>query len=71
LLTNGAFQQFCEDFEVDKVDKLEFKVGADNHAVTPHYYGFTWSPVGVATGNLKETIVLRISKAYHLLRKNY
>lgn len=60
LLANGLFQQFCKDFEVDKVDKLEFKVGAlTNHAVAPHYYGFTWSPVGVATEYLEETIVLR------------
>jgi saccharopine dehydrogenase-like NADP-dependent oxidoreductase len=60
LLANGLFQQFCKDFEVDKVDKLEFKVGAlTNHAVAPHYYGFTWSPVGVATEYLEKTIVLR------------
>lgn len=60
LLADGLFQQFCIDFEVDKVDKLEMKVGAlTNHAVAPHYYGFTWSPVGVATEYLKETIVLR------------
>ncbi|TDE44364.1 saccharopine dehydrogenase [Flavobacterium rhamnosiphilum] len=60
LLANGLFQQFCIDFGVDKVDKLEMKVGAlTNHAVAPHYYGFTWSPVGVATEYLKETIVLR------------
>ncbi|MFV5685085.1 saccharopine dehydrogenase family protein [Flavobacterium sp. GB2R13] len=60
LLANGLFQQFCIDFKVNTVDKLEFKVGAlTNHAVTPHYYGFTWSPVGVATEYIKETIVLR------------
>jgi saccharopine dehydrogenase-like NADP-dependent oxidoreductase len=60
LLANGLFQQFCSDFEVDKVDKLEFKVGAlTHHAVAPHYYGFTWSPVGVATEYIKDTIVLR------------
>ncbi|MFV5695413.1 saccharopine dehydrogenase family protein [Flavobacterium sp. LB3P122] len=60
LLANALFQQFCADFEIDKVDKLEMKVGAlTNHAVAPHYYGFTWSPVGVATEYLKETIVLR------------
>jgi saccharopine dehydrogenase-like NADP-dependent oxidoreductase len=60
LLANGLFQQFCKDFEVDAADKLEFKVGAlTNHAVAPHYYGFTWSPVGVATEYIKETIVLR------------
>lgn len=60
LLANGLFQQFCSDFEVDIVDKLEFKVGAlTNHAVAPHYYGFTWSPVGVATEYIEDTIVLR------------
>jgi saccharopine dehydrogenase-like NADP-dependent oxidoreductase len=60
LLANSLFQRFCSDFEVDKVDKLEFKVGAlTNHAVAPHYYGFTWSPVGVATEYLKDAIVLR------------
>lgn len=60
LLANGLFQQFCNDFGVDRVDKLELKVGAlTNHAVAPHYYGFTWSPVGVATEYLKDAIVLR------------
>jgi saccharopine dehydrogenase-like NADP-dependent oxidoreductase len=60
LLAHGLFQEFCSDFGVNKVDKLEFKVGAlTNHAVAPHYYGFTWSPVGVATEYLKDAIVLR------------
>ncbi|SHM99059.1 saccharopine dehydrogenase family protein [Flavobacterium xinjiangense] len=60
LLANGLFQQFCSDFKVAKADKLEFKVGAlTKHAVAPHYYGFTWSPVGVATEYLEDTIVLR------------
>ncbi|SFE97113.1 saccharopine dehydrogenase family protein [Flavobacterium xueshanense] len=67
LLANGLFQQFCSDFEVDKVDKLEFKVGAlTNHAVAPHYYGFTWSPIGVATEYIKDTIVLRDYKKTNL-----
>ena len=60
LLANGLFQQFCSDFKVNSVNTLEFKVGAlTKHAVAPHYYGFTWSPVGVATEYLKDTIVLR------------
>lgn len=60
LLANGLFQQFCSDYKVNSVHTLEFKVGAlTKHAVAPHYYGFTWSPVGVATEYLKETIVLR------------
>lgn len=67
LLANKLYQQFCKDFKVDKVDKLEFKVGAlTNHAVAPHYYGFTWSPVGVATEYLKEAIVLRDFKKTNL-----
>ncbi|ESU28471.1 saccharopine dehydrogenase [Flavobacterium limnosediminis JC2902] len=60
LLAHGMFQQFCNDFRVEKADKLEFKVGAlTNHAVAPHFYGFTWSPVGVATEYLKDAIALR------------
>ena len=60
ILANAIFKQFCNEFKVNKVDKLEFKVGAlTNHAVSPHYYGFTWSPVGVATEYLKDAIVLR------------
>lgn len=60
LLANGLFQQFCADFEVTKVDKLELKVGAlTKHASTPHYYGFTWSPIGVATEYIKDTVILQ------------
>jgi saccharopine dehydrogenase-like NADP-dependent oxidoreductase len=60
LLANTLFQEFCRNFKVDKVDKLELKVGAlTNHAVAPHYYGFTWSPVGVATEYLEDTVVVR------------
>jgi saccharopine dehydrogenase-like NADP-dependent oxidoreductase len=67
LLANKLFKQFCSDFEVDKVDKLEFKVGAlTDHAVAPHYYGFTWSPVGVATEYIKDALVLRDFKKTNL-----
>ena len=60
VLANGLFQQFCTDFTVDKADKLELKVGAlTKHAIAPHYYGFTWSPIGVATEYIKDTLVLR------------
>ncbi len=54
------FQQFCKKYNVDKVDSLELKVGAlTEHAISPHYYGFTWSPVGVATEYLEDTVVIR------------
>ena len=63
ILAHRIFKDFCKDFGVDKVEKLEFKVGAlTRHAVAPHYYGFTWSPVGVATEYLNDAIVIRDSK---------
>ncbi|MBQ0732893.1 saccharopine dehydrogenase family protein [Aquimarina celericrescens] len=60
ILANKLFKDFCNDFEVNKVNSLVFKVGAlTNHAVAPHYYGFTWSPVGVATEYIKNAVVVR------------
>jgi len=63
VLANHLFQQFCADYKVDKVDNLSFKVGAlTDHAIAPHYYGFTWSPVGVATEYIKDCVVVRNNK---------
>ena len=60
VLANHLFQEFCSDFNVNTADKLEFKVGAlTKNAVAPHYYGFTWSPIGVATEYLKNANVIR------------
>ncbi len=60
VLANHLFQKFCINFNIDTVNKLEFKVGAlTKHAVAPHYYGFTWSPVGVATEYCKDAMTLR------------
>ena len=60
VLAHKLFLDFCKNHKVNTVDKLEFKVGAlTDNAVAPHYYGFTWSPVGVATEYLKDAIVIR------------
>ena len=60
VLANHLFQEFCKDFKVEKVDSLSFKVGAlTDHAIAPHYYGFTWSPIGVATEYIKDCIAIR------------
>ncbi len=60
VLGHQLFRQFCLDFAVAKADKLEMKVGAlTRHAVAPHYYGFTWSPVGVATEYVKDALGIR------------
>lgn len=60
VLGHYLFKEFCSKYKVNQVDKLELKVGAlTNHAVSPHFYGFTWSPVGVATEYVKDCIVIR------------
>ena len=67
VLANHIFKEFCNDYQVNKVDSLEFKVGAlTKNAVAPHYYGFTWSPVGVATEYIKEAEVVRDFKKTRL-----
>lgn len=50
VLANGLFQHFCRRHGVDHAQSLIMRVGAlTRHALPPHYYGFTWSPAGVAT----------------------
>lgn len=60
VLGMQLFQQFCQKFGVDKADTVKMRVGAlTDEIVAPHYYGFTWSKVGVATEYLKPAIVVR------------
>ncbi len=60
VLSNGLFQHFCRKYKVDKVLRLSMKVGAlTPHATSPHYYGFTWSPSGVANEYLQPVQLLR------------
>ncbi|MGY5850034.1 saccharopine dehydrogenase family protein [Salegentibacter sp. F14] len=60
ILAMALYRDFCKEFDVEIIDKMEFKVGAlTKNAVSPHYYGFTWSPVGVATEYLNKALVLR------------
>ena len=60
VLAMGLFKRFCEKFKVDQAGYIAMKVGAlTRHATAPHYYGFTWSPVGVATEYVQDTACLR------------
>ncbi len=60
VLGMQLFQQFCHTFGVEKADTVKMRVGAlTDEIVAPHYYGFTWSKVGVATEYLKPAIVVR------------
>jgi saccharopine dehydrogenase-like NADP-dependent oxidoreductase len=60
VLAMRLFDDFCERFEVEKVDVVRMRVGAlTQNAEAPHFYGFTWSPVGVATEYVKQAEVVR------------
>jgi saccharopine dehydrogenase-like NADP-dependent oxidoreductase len=60
VLANGLYQKFSQDNQVEVVDSIAMKVGAlTQNAASPHFYGFTWSPVGVATLYVKPAQIIR------------
>lgn len=60
VLANGLFQQFCKKNQVRRVESVNMKVGAlTQNAYPPHFYGFTWSPVGVATLYVEPAKIIR------------
>jgi len=60
VLAMSLYQKFIEQFNNEKVEKIGMKVGAlTAHAHQPHFYGFTWSPIGVATEYVKPSRVIR------------
>lgn len=60
VLAMSLYKKFVEKFENETVEKIGMKVGAlTAHAHHPHFYGFTWSPIGVATEYVKPARVLR------------
>lgn len=63
ILGMKLFNDFCAKYGVNEIDKMSMKVGAlTKHARAPHFYGFTWSPVGVATEYLKPCVAVRNGK---------
>jgi saccharopine dehydrogenase-like NADP-dependent oxidoreductase len=60
VLGHGLFQRFCQENGADGAERIEMRVGAlTTTARPPHFYGFTWSPSGVATEYVKPATVLR------------
>lgn len=60
VLAMSLYQKFVEKYENEKVERIGMKVGAlTAHAHEPHFYGFTWSPIGVATEYVKNSRVIR------------
>jgi saccharopine dehydrogenase-like NADP-dependent oxidoreductase len=67
VLGHKLFQQFCQTYGVETADVLEMRVGAlTKNAVAPHFYGFTWSPIGVATEYVKQAEVVRNHKLVYV-----
>jgi saccharopine dehydrogenase-like NADP-dependent oxidoreductase len=60
VLGHQLFRRFCAQHGVTQVERLKMRVGAlTRNAEAPHFYGFTWSPIGVATEYVKDAIVVR------------
>ena len=60
VLGHSLFQRFCREHGVDSADRLEMRVGALTATTrAPHFYGFTWSTVGVATEYVEPATVVR------------
>ncbi len=60
VLACNLYEKFQADYGSDMLDTMTMKVGAVTpHASAPHYYAFTWSPIGVATEYLKDAIVVK------------
>jgi saccharopine dehydrogenase-like NADP-dependent oxidoreductase len=60
VLAMSLYEKFVAQFENESVEKIGMKVGAlTAHAHQPHFYGFTWSPIGVATEYVKPSRVIR------------
>ena len=60
VLAMSLYKKFVAQFENEKVEKVGMKVGAlTAHAHQPHFYGFTWSPIGVATEYVKSARIIR------------
>lgn len=60
VLGNSLYQKFATRYDVEQIDILKMRVGAlTRNAEAPHFYGFTWSPIGVATEYVKDAVVVR------------
>lgn len=67
VLACQLYNKFKDQYKNDKLEKMTMKVGAITpHASAPHYYAFTWSPIGVATEYLKEAVMVKNYKTVNI-----
>jgi len=59
VIAHHLYKKFTKEHGVEVVDNIDMKVGAlSKHARAPHFYAFTWSPIGVATEYIKDALVV-------------
>jgi saccharopine dehydrogenase-like NADP-dependent oxidoreductase len=60
VLAMQLHDRFRSLYGAEPSERIAMKVGAlTAHAHQPHFYGFTWSPIGVATEYVKASRVIR------------
>ena len=60
VLACRLYEDFKASYETDMLEEMTMKVGAlSDHAPSPHFYAFTWSPIGVATEYIKDALVVK------------
>ncbi len=63
VLACRLYERFVDNYGMEVVEHIQMKVGAlSRHAPAPHFYSFTWSPIGVATEYLKDSYIVRDSE---------
>lgn len=60
-------ETFMQRYDVEQLERLSMRVGAlTQYTESPHFYGFTWSTVGVATEYVKSSVAVRDHKIVNL-----
>lgn len=60
ILAMKLFREFQAMYDVTEVEHIGMRVGGlSAYASSPHFYGFTWSPIGVSTEYVKPCVVVR------------
>lgn len=67
VLAMSLYGKFVDECGTGEVERVGMKVGAlTAHAQAPHFYGFTWSPIGVATEYVKNCRAVRNGRVTEL-----
>lgn len=67
VLACQLYNEFKEKYNNDKLESIKMRVGAlSENAVAPHFYAYTWSPIGVATEYVKDAIVVKDYKTQYI-----